>query len=143
MEANENFTQPEATYDPREFQNKFLIMDYELSLVSHNLNFYQSKGDVEKFAPLFAQKKAMIKHMLEYVASAYYISNARVRLLPIFDPLSEEYAELAFPYKGQKLWDIITNKAPHHSNEEPETQTTDNLARAITLRVEQLEQDDS
>jgi hypothetical protein len=135
MEALDYFPLPESEYDPQKFMRDFLLMDAGLGSVEAEIEYAKRTGNATKMAIAISEGKRMITYMLQYVASAYYSSSGRIKLSPVF----KNY-DLSFPYKPSELWHIITGeKAPRHEDEEPEIETPDSIARAITLTIEQTE----
>lgn len=152
MGSLDHFPQPEAEYDPQKFMRDFMLMDAAFALIEQNIKDLMKKGtDIEKIAALFVEKKALLDHMLAFIASAYFISSGRVKLIPAF----RSGSEFAFPYKGEELWARITNKISEEDDEladeidkkaaiaEPVAEVADSIARAIILRIQQIEQEDS
>lgn len=132
MRALDHFPLPAAEYDPQQFMREFLLMDTGLGAVECEIESAQRSGDAIRMAAAISEGKQMITHMLQYVAHAYYASNGRIKLSPIF----KSY-DLNFPYRPPELWGIILGKkAPRHEDEEPESQIPDTIAKAITAIVQ-------
>ena len=134
MSAPDNFPEMESEYDPQKFMREFLLMDASLGMIESGIQHAMSQGDIEKISALFVEKKKIIEHMKAYVTEAYYVSEGRVELSPVF----KKY-ELNFPYPARGLWKIVKNEAPREDDEEQDTEEiTNEIASATTLRIDRI-----